>query len=478
IDSMTFSDWGWISSDSSLAYFKGSVLSGDSSIIHICAPDNETFSYSIWIGAEVGGEIVKCDEALTDTIYENRCCDSVAYLISEDTSDCPCGKHSLRVHGSFSRTTCFDSLQIGVTNIKNNDTTFKQFGNFRFDTANNSTNFSIDFCVDGGKNKIVANLFDDGEIKCSHTYEKIYISPCEYIEITEIIADRCLGCPPPPLFFKVKNSSPCDLVFFVDKSDDSTHLHPETVVSQRTIQSGSDDMAVFNVPVGCYQYHFFFTIGDSTQCDTTFTRCGESWTPPNPCPMCPIASVIIQRNLQSWSAELKAKCDSPGVYIYKIEVIDPRYPNVPLFSETRNPANDPPFNLYPNELSIFTQNALLDSTIVFNALFFTSSDTLPLTTMHFDSTIYGPMIYISNLQANPNPVNNSLNISYHVLAPVDVNVSVWDNFGIKIYDFGTSWHTVGDYNLNLDISQYINGSYHVITTARGDIQNLPFIINR
>ncbi|MEN6511000.1 MAG: hypothetical protein ABFD00_04115, partial [Chloroherpetonaceae bacterium] len=484
IDSMTFSDWGWISSDSSLAYFKGSVLSGDSSIIHICAPDNETFSYSIWIGAEVGGKIVKCDEALTDTIYENRCCDSVAYFhISEGESDCPCTRHSLHIEVASAGTTCFDSLQIGVTNIKNNDTTFKQFGNFRVEKDEDSTKLIADICVDEGKNKIVANLFDGGEIKCSHTYEEIYpiINYCDFFKIRQLPYGSFKGCPD-STYWEVINNMPCgdSIRLIVERREHYTgdFLY---YLSDTKIPPRGKDIIFFTIPSpGVFQDHYIFKIGDSiVVCDVAHGhRCGGwsvSYLGLDPMGL---IQANVDQDLNNWSVEMVAISEDPSLEIYKIEVIDPRDPNQPLFSETRNPGIDPPFNIYPNGFSIFTQTAPLDSRIVMDTYLWTNPDTIPVATMHFDSTIYGPMIYISNLQANPNPVNNSLNISYHVLAPVDVNVSVWDNFGIKIYDFGTSWHTVGDYNLNLDISQYVNGSYHVITTTRGDSQNLPFIINR
>ena len=195
----------------------------------------------------------------------------------------------------------------------------------------------------------------------------------------------------------------------------------------------------------------------------------------------------IIKNSQTWALRL-AVIDSGSIQppsedptssdlmVYGILARDTTNPNNIYYCEQKQAGLEPPFDL-STPIVLDTITVPLDSSINVE-VYFMDADSIVIGYARYDSTIYSNHVYISDLSVVPNPTNQILGIHYHVLEPVDVNVSVWDSFGNKMHDFGTSYHQIGDYDVSLDIGSYINGSYYVTTTARGDVQSVQFVIQR
>ncbi|HOV91620.1 MAG TPA: hypothetical protein PLC04_00870 [Candidatus Kapabacteria bacterium] len=255
-------------------------------------------------------------------------------------------------------------------------------------------------------------------------------------------------------------------------------LDKDTMTINLTVPCGNGDS-------GKYIYHLQFkdTTG-SIKCDQiAIEKCICEY---NEFERYYIDTSII-KNSQTWALRLaiidsgsiqppSADPTSTDLMVYGILARDANNPNNIYYCEQKQAGLEPPFDL-STPIVLDTITVPLDSSIHVE-VYFMDADSIVIGYARYDSTIYSNHIYISNLSVIPNPTNLVLGIHYHVLDPVDVNVSVWDSFGNKIHDFGTSYQQIGDYNLSLDIGSYPSGSYYVRTTARGDVQSVPFMIHR
>ncbi|HRS02697.1 MAG TPA: T9SS type A sorting domain-containing protein, partial [Bacteroidota bacterium] len=191
----------------------------------------------------------------------------------------------------------------------------------------------------------------------------------------------------------------------------------------------------------------------------------------------PTIRVATIKDQDVWHAIISAMdTAASGVGIYGILARDANNPNNIYFCEQKQAGLEPPFDL-STPLVLDTITVPLDSAI-HAEVYFLDADSIVVGYARYDGNIYNDHNYIVNFKIIPNPTNSNLGIYYHISEPVEVNVSVWDILGRKLYDFGTTYHQIGDYNLNLDISSYPSGSYYVRTIARGDVQSVPFVIQR
>ena len=284
------------------------------------------------------------------------------------------------------------------------------------------------------------------------------------------------------------NSNKCNIrsvnfkrVRLIDSNIENTEYNffdKDTITINQIVPCGNGDS-------GKYIYHLQFkdTTG-SIKCDQiAIEKCICEY---NEFERYYIDTSII-KNSQTWELRLavidsgsiqppSADTTSTDLMVYGILARDANNPNIIYYCEQKQAGFEPPFDL-STPIVLDTITVPLDSSIHVE-VYFMDADSIVIGYARYDSTIYSNHIYISNLSVIPNPTNLVLGIHYHVLDPVDVNVSVWDSFGNKIHDFGTSYQQIGDYNLSLDIGSYPSGSYYVRTTARGDVQSVPFMIHR
>ncbi len=88
------------------------------------------------------------------------------------------------------------------------------------------------------------------------------------------------------------------------------------------------------------------------------------------------------------------------------------------------------------------------------------------------------IIKSGEIKIYPNPSNGFANISFNLMKPAKLNLAIFNIKGQKILDLGTNYFDSGIYSQNLNLLDFVNGTYYLVISDSNSFVNMKFIIQK
>ncbi len=84
----------------------------------------------------------------------------------------------------------------------------------------------------------------------------------------------------------------------------------------------------------------------------------------------------------------------------------------------------------------------------------------------------------SDIKVTPNPVSENAAISWKQFVPSNVEISIFDNLGNKVYTTNGQYYTPGMNSIDINLSTLSSGVYHVLLSSGNNKQMTRLVINK